>query len=82
MRALFEEVPLAGTTGTLDAGHTSQHTVRALREQHHAHVLCRVKGHCAATLAKISGVDWKDPVVRRFSERWTLGHGQWCCFPD
>ena len=77
MRALFEEVPLAGTTVTLDAGHTSQHTVRALREQHHAHVLCRVKGNCAATLAKISGVDWKDPVVRRFSERWTLGHGQW-----
>ena len=30
MRALFEEVPLAGT---LDAGHTSQHTVRALRER-------------------------------------------------
>ena len=77
MRALFEEVPLAGTTVTLDAGHTSPHTVRALREQHHAHVLCRVKGHCAATLAKICGVDWKGGDVRRYGERWAPGHGQW-----
>ena len=77
MWALFEEVPLAGTTVTLDAGHTSQHTVRALREQHHAHVLCRVKGNCAATLAKISAVDWKGAEVRRYGESWAPGHGQW-----
>ena len=77
MRAPFEEVPLAGTTVTLDAGHTSQHTVRALREQHHAHVLCRVKGNCAATLAKISAVDWKGAEVRRYGESWAPGHGQW-----
>ena len=77
MRALFEEVPLAGTTGTLDAGHTSQHKARALREQHHAHVLCRVKGHCAATLAKIAAVDWKGAEVRRYGESWAPGPGQW-----
>ena len=68
MRALFEEVPLAGTTVTLDAGHTLQH---------HAHVLCRVKGNCAATLAKSSGVDWKGAEVRRYGEPWAPGHGQW-----
>ena len=77
MRALFEEVPLAGTTVTLDAGHTSQQTVRALREQHHAHVLCRVDRNCPETLAKISGVDWKGPEVCRYGEPWAPGHGQW-----
>ena len=61
-------MPLAGTTVTLDAGHTSQH---------HAHVLCRVKGNCAATLAKSSGVDWKGAEVRRYGEPWAPGHGQW-----
>ena len=77
MRALFEEVPLAGTTVTLDAGHTLQQTVRALREQHHAHVLCRVDRNCPETLAKISGVDWKGPEVCRYGEPWAPGHGQW-----
>ena len=35
MRALFEELPLAGTTVTLDAGHTSRQSLRALRAQLH-----------------------------------------------
>ena len=77
MRALFEEVPLAGTTVTLDAGHTSADTVRALREQHQADVLCRVKGNCAATYARLRGLPWKHPAVRRYGEKWTPGSGRW-----
>lgn len=77
MRALFEDVPLAGTTVTLDAGHTSEHTVRALREQHDAHVLCRVKGNCPATHARLRALEWKGPEVRSYGEKWTLGNGRW-----
>ena len=77
MRALFEEVPLAGTTVTLDAGHTSEQTVRALREQHDAHVLCRVKGNCPATYARLGGLPWRGPDVRRYGEKWTPGNGRW-----
>ena len=77
MLALFEEMPLAGTTLTLDAGHISPQTVRALREQHDAQVLCRVNGSCPETLAKISGVDWKGPEVCRYGEPWVQGRGQW-----
>ena len=77
MRALFEEVPLAGTTVTLDAGHTSAHTVQALREQHDAHVLCRVKGNCPATYARLRGLPWRGPEVRRYNETWTKGSGRW-----
>lgn len=77
MRALFEDVPLAGTTVTLDAGHTSEHTVRVLREQHDAHVLCRVKGNCPATHARLRALPWKSPEVRTYGEKWTLGSGRW-----
>ena len=77
MRALFEEVPLAGTTVTLDAGHTSVDTVRALREQHHADMLCRVKGNCPATHARLIDLAWKGPEVRSYGEKWAPGNGRW-----
>ena len=77
MRALFEEVPLAGTTVTLDAGHTSVDTVRALREQHHADVLCRVKGNCPATYARLVDLAWKGPEVRSYGQKWAPGNGRW-----
>ena len=77
MRALFEEVPLADKTVTLAASHASQQTLRALREQHQAHVLCRVEGDWSAARAGIRGQDWSRPDVRRYSERWEPGNGCW-----
>ena len=77
MRALFEEVPLAGKTVTLAASQASQQTLRALREQYQAHVLCAVKDDWPAAQTGIRGQDWSRPDVRRYSERWEPGNGRW-----
>ena len=75
MRELLEEVPLAGVTVTLDAGHCGYETERALVEQHGAQYVIGVQGNCSRTYETLQGLDWQG--ARRASHPWERAHGRW-----
>lgn len=69
LRALLEEVDLCGRTVTLDAGHASRATERAIVEQHQGHILVRIKGNCEQTYQTLSELDWQAGAAARWAEQ-------------
>ena len=75
LRALLEEVDLRGRTVTMDAGHASRETERAIVEQHGGQILVRIKGNCPQTYATLCGVNWELSAERSWEEeRWQRSH--------
>ncbi len=75
LRALLEEVQLRGRTVTLDAGHASKETMRALVEQHGGHILVRIKANCPETYGRLSELSWAGPGYRHWAGRqWQRTH--------
>ena len=75
LRALLEEVDLRGRTVTVDAGHASLETERAIAGQHGGDVLLRIKGNCTLTHATLSGLDWAKGAERSWRQpSWERSH--------
>ena len=75
LRALLEEVDLRGKTVTLDAGHASGDTERAIVDQHGGHILVRIKGNCPQTYQTLVELDWERAAERSWAqERWERSH--------
>ncbi len=68
MRALFEEVPLAGRVVTLDAPHTVRDTARTLVDTHGADYLLTVKANAKKTFEALRPIDWEQPGTRCYAE--------------
>ncbi len=76
VRALFDEVPLAGRMVTLDALHTVRDTARTLAETHHADYLLTVQAHAGKTFEALRPIDWEQPGTRCGAEEPSQGHGR------
>ncbi len=75
VRALFEEVPLAGRVVTLDALHTVRNTARTLVDTHRADYLLTVKVNAKTAFAALRQIDWEQPGTRCYAEEPSKGHG-------
>ncbi len=68
VRALFEEVPLAGRVVTLDALHTVRDTARTLVDTHRADYLLTVEANARKAFAALRQIDWEQPGTRCCAE--------------
>ncbi len=76
VRALFEEVPLAGRVVTLDALHTVRDTARTLVDTRCADYLLTVKANAKEALAALRQIDWEQPGTRCYAEEPSQSHGR------
>ena len=76
VRALLEDVPLAGRVVTIDALHTVRDTARAIVESHGADYLMTVKGNAPETFAALAGVDWERHATGLYEEDARKAHGR------
>ncbi len=74
VRALFEEVPLAGRMLTLDALHTVRNTAWTLVDTHRADYLLTVKANAKKAIAALRQTDWEQPGTRGYAEEPNKGH--------
>ena len=79
LRALFEEVSLAGHVITLDALHTVRDTARSIVETHNAHYLMSVKANAPETFETLSTINWNRDATGAFEEEPTKEHGRIEC---
>ncbi len=75
MRALFEEVALAGRMVTLDALHSVRDTARTLVDTHRADYLLTVKANAKKAFAALRQIDWEQPGTRCYAQEPSKGHG-------
>ena len=69
IRALFEQVPLAGRAITVDALHTTKDTARSIVETHKADYLMTVKKNASETYETLSTIDWARDATGAFEEK-------------
>ena len=79
IRALLEEVSLAGHVITLDALHTVRDTARSIVETHNADYLMTVKANGPETYETLSTIDWNRDATGAFEEEPTKEHGRIEC---
>ncbi len=70
VRALLEEVPLAGRVIMIDDAeeHTVRDTARAIVQSHGADYLMTVKGNTPETFAALARIDWERDATGEYEE--------------
>ena len=76
IRALLEEVSLAGRVITVDALHTVRDTARNIVENHNADYLMTVKANAPETYETLSTINWNRDATGSFEEEFSKGHGR------
>ena len=76
IRALLEEVSIAGRVITVDALHTVRDTARSIVESHNADYLMTVKANAPETFETFSTINWNRDATGAFEEEITKGHGR------
>ncbi len=76
VRALFEEVPLAGRVVTLGVLHAVPNTARRLVDTHRADYLLKVKANAKKAFAALCQIDWEQRGTRCYAEEPSQGHGR------
>ena len=76
VRALLEEVPVAGRVITIDALHTVRDTARAIVETHGADYLMTVKRNAQETFRTLETIDWERDATGGFDEAFDKAHGR------
>ena len=76
VRALLEQVPLAGRLLTVDALYTTRETARLIVDIHAADYLMTVKKNAPETHRLLSTIDWERDATGHFRERVQKAHGR------
>ena len=76
VRALLDEVPVAGRVITIDALHTVRDTARAIVETHGADYLMTVKRNAQETFRTLETIDWEKDATGGFDEAFDKAHGR------
>ena len=76
IRALLEEVSLAGRVITVDGLHTVRDTARSIVESHNADYLMTVKANAPETFETFSKIYWNRDATGAFEQEITIAHGQ------
>ena len=76
LRALLEDVDLAGCVLTLDALHATRDTARSIVETHGADCVLSVKANCPDTCAQLAAIDWDGGDARRHADEPAKARGR------
>ena len=76
IRALLEEVSLAGHVATVDALHTVRDTARGIVESHNVDYLMTVKANAPETYETLSTINWNRDATGAFEQEITKAHGR------
>ena len=71
LRALLEEVSIAGHVITLDALHTVRDTARSIVESHNGDYLMTVKANAQKTFETLSTINWTRDSTGAFEEEFS-----------
>lgn len=76
MRALLEQVPVAGRLLTIDALYTTRETARLIVTTHAADYLVTAKKNAPETHQLLSTLDWERDATGHFGEPVANAHGR------
>ena len=76
VRALLDEVPVAGRVITIDALHTTRDTARTIKETHGADYLMTVKENAPETSRTLASIHWERDASAYFEEELAKAHAR------